>query len=473
MTSAFSLRSQGRQPPLPLSLALPQGELHIEQWLRILPRKRLVGRGLLNGQPVLVKLFIAQAAARHWQRESDGLRALRDAGLPTPALHAEGQLPGDLYYLVTEFLQDARTLEQLWQQLPDRSPGQPQAMALLGAALRSLAALHRQGLVQHDLHLGNFLQQGEQLYLIDGDAISAVSPGQPLPAAQAEDNLALLFAQLQPHWDELSELLLIDYLQVNAERALNPDRLQQHIARARQHRLRDWLDKALRDCSAFAVERNWWRFCSVQRSQRDALAPLLQNPDSAFSSNPLLKDGGSSSVTRVEQGSHSLVVKRYNIKGLGHWLRRCLRPSRAWHSWLAAQRLQFLGIATPAPLAMIESRFGPLRRRAWLVTEYCQGQNLLELFGEDGQSLPTTEQQQALLQLMQQLAAAQISHGDFKASNLLWHNGQVWLIDLDAMQTHKTRTSWQPAWQTDRQRLIRNWPENTPLHTWLKTHLPQ
>ena len=472
MISAFWLRSQGRQPPLPLSLSLAEGELKVEQWLRVLPRKRLVGRGLLNGQPVLVKLFIAKAAARHWHRESQGLAALQQAQLATPAVRAQGQLDGGLYYLATDFLAQAQTLDQRWHALPEHTPGQPEAMAVLQLALRSLAQLHRQGLIQHDLHLGNFLQQGEQLYLIDGDAISAVCPGQPLPAAQIEDNLALFFAQLAPAWDALSELLLIDYLQVNSACAINPDRLQQQIGKARQRRLQDWLGKALRDCSAFAVQRSWWRFSSVARQEQSALAPLLANLDSAFDGTPSLKDGASSSVTRLQHSGRSLVIKRYNIKGFGHWLRRCLRPSRASHSWLAAQHLRFLGIATPEPLAMVESRFGPLRWRAWLVTEYLPGRALSALIPTDGSELPDAQQQRMLLDLFAQLRINRIAHGDCKGSNILWADGRFWLIDLDAMQAFAPGARWQKTWAKDRARLIRNWPSGSAMACWLQQALP-
>lgn len=36
---------------------------------------------------------------------------------------------------------------------------------------------------------------------------------------------------------------------------------------------------------------------------------------------------------------------------------------------------------------MIERRIGPLRREAWLITEYCPGQNLFEPFGESGDAI--------------------------------------------------------------------------------------
>src|SRR5690606_42100242 len=106
------------------------------------------------------------------------------------------------------------------------------------------------------------------------------------------------------------------------------------------------------------------RFISVLRSEQALLAPLLADPDSAFAGQPLLKDGGSSTVTRVTLGGRGLVVKRYNIKGPGHWLKRFWRPSRAWHSWLPAWRLVFLAVALPQPLAKVERGFGHQRSRA-------------------------------------------------------------------------------------------------------------
>jgi serine/threonine-protein kinase RIO1 len=76
-----------------------------------------------------------------------------------------------------------------------------------------------------------------------------------------------------------------------------------------------------------------------------------------------------------------------------------------------------------------------------------------------------------LLQLLAQLREARISHGDFKATNLLWHAGQVWLIDLDSLQAHDSESHWQQAWARDRARLMRNWPAGSPMTEWLEKHL--
>ena len=74
---AADLRAAGRTPAVPFAVVLADGRsVRIERLLRVLPGKRLVGAGALEGEPVLVKLFIASASERHWTRELNGIRAL-------------------------------------------------------------------------------------------------------------------------------------------------------------------------------------------------------------------------------------------------------------------------------------------------------------------------------------------------------------------------------------------------------------
>lgn len=79
---------------------------------------------------------------------------------------------------------------------------------------------------------------------------------------------------------------------------------------------------------------------------------------------------------------------------------------------------------------------------------------------------------QALLSLFETLCRLRISHGDLKATNLLWHEGRVWLIDLDAMKQHRSDTAFARVWRRDRARFLRNWAASSLLCRWLDTNLP-
>ncbi|MBS1226799.1 MAG: serine/threonine protein kinase [Proteobacteria bacterium] len=468
---AAALRDAGRDPATPFRVALADGsEVVVSRLLRVLPGKRIVGEGQWQGQRVLVKLFVGGASARHWRHEKAGVDALQCAGIQTPELLLAASLPTGGHVVLTRYLDAAQSLAQAWHGVADLPVGDRAALDVLCPAFRLLGAMHAAGLVQQDLHLGNFLRCAGRIFVIDGDAVRAIAPGKPLDAQQSARNLAILLAQLPIAWDDARDVLLEAYRAEGGDCRTESARLRDEVARARDWRLADFLGKTLRDCTLFAVRRSAFRFSAVARGEGHRLAPLLASPDEAIARGTLLKDGRTCTVAQVELVGRSLIVKRYNLKNLPHFFARCWRPSRAWHSWREGHRLRFLGISTPAPLALVEERVGPLRRRAFLVCEYCPGQSLLDLLSPDRE--PDDDVARAIVSLFSSLHALRISHGDLKATNLLFHEGKVVVIDLDGVRQHRTQSAYARAWRRDRARLLRNWPASCVLQQWLDSHLP-
>jgi tRNA A-37 threonylcarbamoyl transferase component Bud32 len=469
--SASDLRRAGRSPATPFAVALPDGSfVRVDRLLRVLPGKRIVGDGDWNGRHVLVKLFVASGSARHWTQEKRGIDALNEAGVPTPALLCAVALDGGGHVLITTFIENALSLAEAWTSQAVLPAGERAALSVLIPAFRALGRLHAAGLVQDDLHLGNFLRCGDDVFVIDGDAVRAISPGQPLDERAGVANLAVLFAQLPMAWDACRQPLIDAYVAGGGQRFADPALLDAEVSRVREWRLNDFLGKTLRDCTLFSVVRSALRFSAARRCEVDFLAPIMVSPDTAMRAGEMLKDGRTSTVARVASGDRALVIKRYNLKNLRHTLTRFWRPSRAWHSWREAHRLAFYGIATPDPLALVEERVGPLRGRAFLITEHCPGINLLKLLSAE--AMPSAEVAQAIVSLFQRLHDLRISHGDLKATNLLWRDGRVFLIDLDAMVQHQSPRRYAKAWRRDRARLLRNWASASVLYRWLDATLP-
>lgn len=467
LVDTASLRAAGRHPAMPCRVHLADGrEIKLLRALRVLPGRRVVAEAWVGDQRVLAKLFISDAADRHARREREGIGTLTEAGIDTPPVVGHAPLSGGGHALLTRFLPEASSLAERWQSTAD-APGDPDALALLAPILSLVGRMHARGLTQSDLHLGNFLLDEEKTWLIDGDTVERHTP--TLPVAAASANLAILLAQLPPAWDACQAELVGHYVAGGGPRP-DPARLTGQVEAVRKHRLQDLLDKALRDCTLFAVTRSFTRFTSVVRDEADALAPLLADLDGAMARGALLKDGNSVTVARVQLGERALVIKRYNIKGVRHGLSRLPRPSRAWQSWLSAIRLRFYGIHTPRALAMVEARFGPLRRQAWLISEWCPGVELNHVLTAD--QTPESALAVALRTTFETLARQRIQHGDLKATNLLWHNGQLSLIDLDATTAHPSPAAFARGWARDRARLLRNWPLDSPLVRWLDANLP-
>ncbi|MEW6463660.1 lipopolysaccharide kinase InaA family protein [Ectopseudomonas khazarica] len=473
--SLRELSQAGRTPALPLQVQMADTTVQVNEWLRVLPGQRYVGVATWQGREVLAKLLVGGRAQRHYQRELDGARLLAGQGLPTPALLAHGFVEGQGGWLLFEYLSGAQSLWSAWQAVAAEPLLTDAQQAVLGGALATVGSLHAQGLWQADLHLDNLLRHDGSLYLIDGGGVCAETPGQPLSRARVLENLGVFFAQLPAELEPCLEELLIHYLLANGEHALPLEMLQAEVAKVRRWRLRDYLKKAARECSLFTARIGAFGLRVLRREAEPALQPLLAELDARIEGGHIYKTGGAATVARVDVDGRPLVVKRYNVKNLLHWFKRFWRPSRAWHSWREGNRLQLLGIVTPTPLAVIERRWCWLRGRAYLITDYCGGQDIIARFEAYQQATPPEIELLALDRLFAAMLRERISHGDFKGHNLFWDEVQgAWsLIDLDAMRQHRSARSFARAYARDRARFLRNWPADSALHQLLDQRLPQ
>ncbi|WP_397450232.1 lipopolysaccharide kinase InaA family protein [Pseudomonas sp. NA-150] len=472
------LKTAGRTPTLPISLVLADAagpaELQLLTLLRVLPGQRYVGAGVWRGRPVLAKLLVGAKAARHFQRERDGVHLLADQGMTTPLLLAEGLQEGEGGWLLFEFLESAQSLGEAWAAVEPLPVLADEQQTVLAEALTAIAQLHSKGLWQEDLHLDNLLRKDGQLYLIDGAGIRVEQAGKPLSRNRVLENLGVFFAQLPKALEPFTEELLVHYLLSNGEHALPLEALQKHIDKTRNWRLKDFLSKIGRECSLFSVKDSAFGLRAIRREEESAMTPVLAQADVLLDQSHLYKTGGAASVGRVEVAGRPLVIKRYNIKNFAHWLKRFWRPSRAWHSWREGNRLAFLGIATPKPLALLERRCFWLRSKAYLVTEYLPGPDIIERFAPYVASGNAPEDElQALDLLFAQLLRERISHGDLKGHNVFWQQNRWALIDLDSMCQHGSTSSFAPAFAKDRARFMRNWPAESALHQLLEQRLPK
>lgn len=468
------LAACGRQPSLPLTVDVGEaGDLVVEQWLRVLPGQRYVGRARWQGRTVLAKLMVGGNGHRHYLRERDGAALLIAQDLATPGVLAEGWRAGEGGWLLFEFLDDARSLWDAWRECEHAAPLTEGQAELLGAALGLIAQMHSRGLWQEDLHLDNLLLQTGVLHVVDGGGVRAETPGQPLSRERVLANLGVFFAQLPTTVEPFIEELLVHYLLANSEHALPLEALLKEVRKVRAWRLNDFLKKVARDCSLFSARIGAFGARVVRRDAQARLQNVLDDPDGFIARGHLYKTGGAATVARIEVDGQPLLIKRYNIKSPLHWCKRFWRPSRAWHSWVEGNRLDFLGIATPRLLSVIERRWLWLRGPAWLITELLGGEDIIARFQPYLNEAPPEDELAALDRLFAALIRERISHGDLKGHNLFWEQGRWALIDLDAVQQHSSDASFARAYAKDRARFLRNWPTDSALHRLLDERLPR
>ncbi|MFT0213461.1 lipopolysaccharide kinase InaA family protein [Pseudomonas sp. F1_0610] len=465
----------GRSPQLPIQILLADGSnLELVQWLRVLPNQRYVAKANWQGSTVLAKLFIGPKAERNYQRDVSGVELLQGQAITTPMIiHQEQSLR--FCCLLFEFLDPVENLADAWKRHENEAYLSSHQQDILARALQCIAHMHAQGIWQEDLHLDNLLYHHQKVYVIDGDGIQAEQAGTALSTAKATDNLGVFFAQLPIEVMPYLRPLMLYYYLVNPASAVDIDELIKVVERVRAWRLRDYLKKTKRDCTLFFAQISLFGLTIAKRAEYEQqdLAQLLENADHFINQGHIYKTGGAATVAKVIWNDKPFIIKRYNIKNWRHWLKRFWRPSRAWHSWYEGNRLNFLGIYTPALLAVKEYRWLGLRGPAWLITDYCAGQDIIAHWAQYKDISPPETELLALDQLFNALIREQISHGDLKGHNIFWQQGRWLLIDLDAVQQHQKTASFVKAYAKDRQRFLRNWAPDSALYTLLDQRLPQ
>lgn len=314
------------------------------------------------------------------------------------------------------------------------------------------ATCHLAGCYQDDPHLGNFVLSGGKLYLLD--LASVVISGKPVSLALSLKNIASLLVQ----WPEIQQPELHAKLpSYFTKRALIFNQqasidIQNQYQKVRQHHQRHYLKKQLRNCTMTEYKKSTSEEKAWRRGEVQALS--YEQLEANMDDGKPLKLGNSATVIQSFYAGQEVVIKRYNMKSFWHFLRRCLRPSRARTSWLNANLLNYVGIATPKPLGFLERRILGLRHRSYYVCSNLVGKPLLELSDEQLQA-PTLLKQ--IGELFFVLRQNQIVHGDMKANNLLVdEDGKLWLIDLDAMRQVKDK-KFNLLHEQDKQRFMANW----------------
>jgi tRNA A-37 threonylcarbamoyl transferase component Bud32 len=405
--------------------------------LRAIPERRQIYDALWNDKNVIVKVFSHKISARHHlNREWRGLNKLQQRGLTCPEPLFCGKTEDGRWAVVTDKIVGSSTVLDILNETTNKSEKEN----LLIQICKELARQHNKGVLQKDLHLGNFLLADDKIYVLD--------PGQmrfyqhELSRKKSISQLALLVRYLPVSEIEFAEVLCKEYFKERNWKFGSPDNtiLQKQLILHKKNGIRRGLRKCLRTSKRIVQIKTERYFAIFDRNfcREDEQLNFLDRIDSLMDKGQILKNGNTCYVSRLMWNGKDVVVKRYNHKGFIHSLRHTIKGSRARRAWIHAHRLGMLEIATPKPLAYIERRRGRLVWKSYLVTEYVQGQEFC-YFLED-KSISQEEHSivaHQVIDLLDKIGKYKISHGDLKHSNILITENGPTITDLDGMKVHK------------------------------------
>jgi len=195
---------------------------------------------------------------------------------------------------------------------------------------------------------------------------------------------------------------------------------------------------------------------SEQRINKKGLDELVVNALVSF------KNGPATTVVPIKLAESDCILKRYNARSAIHVVSRALRQTRAMRCWQRSYDFAKAGINVATPIMMYEQRIGPIRLDAYFVCDKLEGDELLGLL-----PMMSLAQQQSVLTQMKdafkKMRAAKLTHGDMKATNIMWVDGELFFIDLDAARKHRFMSTWRRSHVKDVKRFMKNWKDQPQL----------
>lgn len=439
------------------STSLKKGKefLSCTDLFRIVPGRRAIYDAVWNDRSVVAKVFSHKIkAGLHLRRELKGLNQLQRRGLSSARSLFSGKTDDGQRVIVLEKITESATVLDVLNETTEKL----KELDLLIRVCRELAKQHVKGVLQKDLHMGNFLLAGDRIYALDPSQMQFFR--RQVPRKKSISQLALLLCSLPTSDTETAGVICEEYFEARGWHFGKSDKalLQKQMAVYKRSGIRRSLKKSLRTSTRYLkiTDKKYSAVFDKSFCREAESIDFVEQLDALMDGGKVLKDGNTCYVSRISFSGKDVVVKRYNNKGFIHSLRHTIKRSRARRGWLHGHRLGMLNIATPKPLAYIERRRGLLVEKSYLVNQYVDGQNLYEFLRDKNvtQQQRSTAMQQ-VENLLEEMGKHRITHGDLKNTNILVTKTGPVLIDLDGMKVHKWGWSCKVQKAKDLERLAK------------------
>ena len=303
---------------------------------------------------------------------------------------------------------------------------------------KTVKKVHLAGLFHRDLHAGNFLWDGQTLFLIDLHSAKIL---RTLSLNQRLWNLSLLFHSLRSVWGEREQSLFMDaYFEGELLHPRKKEKLLQRVhvqmGRLQKRQWRSRTKRCLKESTEFSIQRGKgfhyyhrrdFDLDKVKRMVEEHLRLLRENPSS------LAKNAPEVSVSIIKDEGRSVCVKHFRNLNLWRTFKDHFRQPKGLKSWVGSHGLRVRGIPSLTPLALVEKRrWWGLRESFFLMETSETGQEMdryiLERLGDLQKKRLFTK---AFAQWLSYLHQKGVFHQDMKTCNILIsENGGGWKFHL-------------------------------------------
>lgn len=319
---------------------------------------------------------------------------------------------------------------------------------IIAELIRMLIKMHNAGLFHQDLHAGNFLWDGESLFLIDLHRAKLL---RSLSLSQRLWNFAQIFHSLRVVFGKEEQLKFLNlYFEGDS---ISPQKVEEYL-----RKIYSWMDhlqkrqwksrtrRCLRDSTEFSViEGDGVTFYHRRDFPLDRLKGTIEKHRAIGQQTPssLIKQSPEVKVSVFQEEGTRVCVKQFCYL---HWwdrLKERLRRSKGIKAWLGGNVLKVRGLPSIKPLALVEQNNWFGKTESFLIMEAPEAGKELDRFlckgfrgHEESRGLA-----KAFAHWLASLHQKGIYHQDMKACNILVSTiDQVWdfkLLDLEDIRFDK------------------------------------
>lgn len=237
-----------------------------------------------------------------------------------------------------------------------------------------LRKIHESGLLHQDLHAGNFLWNGDALFLTDLHSAKILKT---LSLNQRLWNLSQLFHSLRSSWGERERILFVEkYFEGDPVYSQDKERLFQKI-QAFMDRLqkRQWQSRTkrcLKESTEFTVQREKGvRTLRRRDFPMDRIQRVIAKHQTLLKEKPflLVKHAPEVAVSILDDDKGKICVKQFRYPHVLGRMKEYFRRSKGFKSWIGANGLRARGIPSIKTLAMVERKDWLGRKESFLLME--------------------------------------------------------------------------------------------------------
>ncbi len=235
---------------------------------------------------------------------------------------------------------------------------EPHSITELAMTVR---AFQDAGLFHQDLHGGNFLWNGDSLFLTDLHRTKII---RSLSLNQRLWNLAHLFHSLRTMWGEGEQLQFLDQYfdgisDGTKKREILFERIYPSMGRLLKRQWRSRTKRCLKESTEFAVQKERGvRYFHRRDFSMDRLKRMLDEHRDLVKeeSSSLVKNSPEVLVSILKDQGGQIALKQFCYPHFWGRVKEYFRRSKGLKAWVAANGLRARGIPTLKPLALVERK---------------------------------------------------------------------------------------------------------------------